>query len=162
MKANQKLKIVTSWLAVFVWMIVIFYLSSQTAQDSDKFSKAITGIIIKFIGFFRPLSIETSNTQNWFDLMNSTVREYAHGTVYYILVLLVCNAFFRCGIRGWRLYLFSIIFCVVYAVSDELHQLFVPGRGAEVEDFITDSIGALIGLPSYGVIRSVNIFKNLV
>ncbi|MBO7376468.1 MAG: VanZ family protein, partial [Clostridia bacterium] len=35
--------------------------------------------------------------------------------------------------------------CVLFAVSDEIHQIFVPGRAFEISDIVTDSAGVLIG-----------------
>ncbi|PGY12090.1 VanZ family protein [Bacillus sp. AFS031507] len=36
--------------------------------------------------------------------------------------------------------------CVLFAVSDEFHQLFVAGRGAQVKDVFNDSAGAMMGI----------------
>ncbi|MFR1872919.1 MAG: VanZ family protein [Coprococcus sp.] len=33
----------------------------------------------------------------------------------------------------------------LYAVTDEIHQLFVPGRSGQITDVILDSCGGLIG-----------------
>lgn len=44
-----------------------------------------------------------------------------------------------------KIFLFSICLAVLYALSDEMHQLFVPGRDASVWDLLCDSIGAVIG-----------------
>ena len=41
--------------------------------------------------------------------------------------------------------LYTIIFCMLYAATDEFHQLFVPGRGAQVRDVVIDTCGSLIG-----------------
>ena len=40
--------------------------------------------------------------------------------------------------------LFSIFFGVIYAFSDEFHQYFVPGRSADLFDFIADCIGVIL------------------
>ena len=151
-QTNQKMQLVISWFTVLVWMMVIFYLSSQTAQVSNRLSRGMTSIIVKILTLFSKISIETSTMQSWFDMMNNTVREYAHGTIFFILVLLVCNAFSKSGLRGWKLYTFSIAFCAVFSCFDEIHQIFVQGRGAEVEDFLMDCTGALMGLALYRII----------
>lgn len=39
--------------------------------------------------------------------------------------------------------------CILYAISDEVHQLFVPGRGGQVRDVIIDSAGAIAGILGY-------------
>lgn len=39
----------------------------------------------------------------------------------------------------------AIAMAVTYAVTDEVHQMFVPGRTADVADLIADTAGALAG-----------------
>ncbi|MGE5633540.1 MAG: VanZ family protein [Caulobacteraceae bacterium] len=151
-RSNRSTHLFVSWMFVLIWMIVIFYLSSQKAQASDRFSRAVTSAILRIIGILKEIAIETSGTEDWFSLLNSTVGEYAHGIIYFILVLLVRNAFSQSGFKGFRLYTASFVFCAAYTVTDELHQIFVPGRGAEVEDFMTDCAGAIIGLILYMLI----------
>ena len=38
----------------------------------------------------------------------------------------------------------AFVFSCLYGISDELHQLFVPGRNADVYDAVSDAAGALI------------------
>jgi len=40
----------------------------------------------------------------------------------------------------------SIIICLLYAISDEIHQMFVPGRGPLVSDVFLDLTAAVIGM----------------
>ncbi|RKY37816.1 MAG: VanZ family protein, partial [Candidatus Omnitrophota bacterium] len=40
----------------------------------------------------------------------------------------------------------SFIFSILYAISDEIHQTFIPGRNASVKDVVADCVGILIGL----------------
>ena len=46
--------------------------------------------------------------------------------------------------RGWSI-VGALLIASVYGASDELHQLFVPGRDSSVLDWTADTIGALIG-----------------
>ncbi len=41
---------------------------------------------------------------------------------------------------------YSYMFGVLYALSDEIHQYFVPGRTCDPRDFLVDSIGLLVGM----------------
>jgi hypothetical protein len=43
--------------------------------------------------------------------------------------------------------------CSIYALSDEIHQFFVPGRAFEVQDLVLDACGILFGLIIYWRIR---------
>lgn len=63
--------------------------------------------------------------------------------------ILVINVFKRSGIKIFKGIMLSLVFCILYAISDELHQLFVPGRGAQVKDVVIDSSGAVVGIGVY-------------
>jgi VanZ family protein len=45
-----------------------------------------------------------------------------------------------------RTLLIAFLLCVVYAISDEIHQMFVPNRLADVTDVLSDATGAGAGL----------------
>jgi VanZ family protein len=45
----------------------------------------------------------------------------------------------------WRMASMAIVIAFAYAVTDEIHQMFVPGRSAEAYDLVADAIGASIG-----------------
>ena len=49
--------------------------------------------------------------------------------------------------------LLSTIFCALYGVSDEVHQLFVDGRYSEFEDVVADAIGGALGSTAFIIIR---------
>ena len=42
------------------------------------------------------------------------------------------NAKRRSGLKGLKWFILALGLCILYAVSDEIHQLFVPGRGAQL------------------------------
>ena len=134
------------WSMVILWMALIFYMSAQPAGISNGMSKGATKVIIQVVDSIYPLDIENSTFQDWVNRFNHNVRKLGHITEYLILGLLVTNAFKRCGKNGSRLILYSLLFCVVYAASDELHQYFVPGRGPGLADVLLDSFGATLGI----------------
>ena len=43
-------------------------------------------------------------------------------------------------------YYLSIIVCIIYAISDEIHQIFVPDRSCQVYDMMIDSLGSIVGI----------------
>lgn len=78
--------------------------------------------------------------------INTFIRKNAHALEYFILAVFVANSLFLFGHKGWNA-LFCIMFiCLFFAVTDEYHQLFVPGRGSLVSDVLIDFGGALLGL----------------
>jgi VanZ family protein len=73
-------------------------------------------------------------------------RKGAHFFSYLVLGVLVMNALRRSGVEGFRLCIFALGICVLYAISDEVHQLFVHGRSGQVTDVLLDSVGAVVGI----------------
>lgn len=74
------------------------------------------------------------------------VRKSAHFFAYLVLGVLVVNSLKVFGVTGPRLYMSAILVCILYAVTDEVHQLFVPGRGCQLRDVLIDSVGAGVGI----------------
>ncbi len=137
-----------SWTAVILWMILIFNLSSQVAEQSNELSTGITEVII--------IIIEKVNPNADFDIhaFNHIIRKNAHFIAYFVLGILVINALRRSGVYGYKSIAIALLICVFYAVSDEVHQYFVPGRGPGVKDVCIDSSGAVVGIMVYlGIAR---------
>ncbi|EOC99331.1 VanZ family protein [Caldisalinibacter kiritimatiensis] len=148
---KNKIKIILSWTGVLLWLVLIFYLSSQPAVESDGLSKKVTKVIVETVDKVVKLDDDREDI-NLVEKFNHIVRKYAHFTCYLVLGLLVMNAFRRSGVKGLRVFIFSLMFCIFYAISDEMHQVFVPGRGAQVTDVLIDSLGSFVGIGMYGVI----------
>lgn len=43
------------------------------------------------------------------------------------------------------IYISAVLFSMLYALSDEFHQSFVPGRTSSLSDLIADTLGASLG-----------------
>lgn len=152
---NQRkpIHLILSWVAVVLWMGLIFYLSAQVADQSAKLSSGITQFIINVIhGVFPKIHIDLES-------LGFLVRKLAHFLCYLVLGVLVLNAFGKCGIKGYKRILFSAIVCILYAASDEIHQLYVPGRGGQIRDVLIDSFGAGTGFIFYFAIGKLNTMK---
>jgi len=46
----------------------------------------------------------------------------------------------------WRTAAFAILVSVLWGLSDEIHQAFVPGRSSEIADFVADVVGSVAGV----------------
>lgn len=132
------------WLPSALWMVLIFILSSQPAASSNYLSEGVTKLIIEFLGRILPIDIEISTAHAYVSQLNHVVRKLAHFFAYMILGILVSSGFKMSGSK--KVFLFPFAICVIYAFSDELHQLFVPGRGCQLKDIIIDSAGSLSGI----------------
>lgn len=127
-------------------MVLIFVLSGENADDSSQTSgKAVIKLISLFIPNFEELS--ESAQREIINMCQFIVRKTAHFAIYAILgVLSVLNTVTLEKISLAKRFIISALFCLVYAISDEIHQLFVPGRSGEIRDVLIDFTGALIGI----------------
>lgn len=149
------LTVLFSWFLVFIWLVVIFYLSAQPAADSSNLSKKVTKVIIEKAGPIIPLDSEVSTTENLIAKLEPSIRKLGHFSEYFVLGLLVANAFRVSGVFGFKGFIFSLLFCILYAVSDEFHQYFVPGRSTEFKDIVMDTIGSIVGIGLYSLISRI-------
>ncbi len=75
-------------------------------------------------------------------------RKSAHIFEYAVLLLLTFH-YFRISFRDearTRILVLSSAFSLMYAATDELHQFFVPLRGAAIVDVLIDGIGIVVGV----------------
>jgi VanZ family protein len=69
----------------------------------------------------------------------------AHFSEYAVFGILVVRAFYAYRVPPKRAVTVGILICAVYGATDEVHQLFTPGRSSEVWDFVADALGSTAG-----------------
>jgi VanZ family protein len=121
-----------------IWAALIFIASSSLMSASH------TGAVMApLLHWLFPHASETTLA-----VIHFAIRKAAHFTEYAILALLAARAF-RTSSRELlrqRWFWISLLFVVVYALSDEYHQSFVPSRTASIYDSMIDSAGGLTAL----------------
>lgn len=137
-----------------VWMAVIFFFSSQPAQQSTDTShwagRMIGNIIIRD---FEQWSQEEQG--NFTEKIDLVVRKTAHAMEYAFLCFLIFMTFHSRGLSGIRCFGIALLMTTGYAVTDEIHQLFVPGRSGRMVDVLIDSAGAVVGAGAGNVLISI-------
>ena len=146
---------------VLVIMITIFIFSSQQQEQSEGLSFPI-GDAMWDSGFFEfdlfnPIreSYEADNVP-FILFVQRLVRKLAHVFIFTVLgfCLRICLESWFSGKK--HLLLFSFLIGCVYAISDEVHQLLVPGRSGSIQDILLDCGGIILGvLIAAGIIRLV-------
>ncbi len=141
---NKKTKIILSLLPVVVVFILIFVFSSFDATSSASQSSRIVSFIKKYI--FPDLS--TLRNKHDIKIVNDTisfiVRKAAHLSVYTLLGVFSFTGLWAIKDKKKR-YFTAVGICMAYAVTDEIHQSFVPGRSCELRDVIIDTCGSAFG-----------------
>lgn len=123
------------------WMIVIFYLSHQPASVSSELSGSFVDMIVTISSYF-PFTIDPS-------IIHFFIRKSAHFIAYFILGLFMIHTFRLMYTLTTASVMIAFGMTVLYAISDEVHQRFIPGRSGEVRDVLIDSVGSLMGIGVY-------------
>lgn len=114
---TKKYNKILPWVYVLLWCTIIFIFSS------------IPHLKIEILGFW-----------------DFVLRKIVHITEYFILVVLFLRAFVKTtNLKKSSVYFWSIFLSIVYAITDEYHQHFVPGRHFAITDILIDSIGVSLG-----------------
>lgn len=117
----------------FLWMVTIFIFSHQEGGESGLLAKKILdwlqGIGIDMYALFGRNAV-------------LVLRKSAHFGEYAILGVLL-----MLGSNGTRRYALSVLLIgCLYALSDEVHQYFIPGRVMSWSDVLIDSVGVFAGV----------------
>jgi len=140
---NSNIKLYIRWALVFLWMAVIFYFSSQEGVISHQKSFSVTALCERIVEFFTGKDIITDANRKSFEFC---VRKLAHVTEYFVLCMLFYRAFLAGGNGHKKSAAKSFIFSFLYAATDEIHQIFVAGRGPSPVDVGVDTIGMFLYL----------------
>lgn len=128
------------YLPSVIWMGIIFYLSHQPGNESANTSSRV----LEFVFDYLPMSTEYEV------ILHTIIRKLAHFSAYAVLGMLIYFAY-----RGRRAALFTFFICLIFAITDEVHQLFIPGRSGEVRDVLIDLSGVVFSLIIIEMIRKL-------
>ena len=136
MKKHAKYIALTITLAI---MALIFFFSAQPGAASYELSAVIADTVQN--------SKVSAITPVWFDMenFNANVRKWAHVYIYCALgvSMIVTVRLWTRHIALWQQGLLTAALCTLYAMSDEIHQYFVPSRAMLLSDVGIDAFGYL-------------------
>ena len=139
---NRKYRILAYLLLTAILMLIIYLMSNEVADASSLRSDEIVRTI-QSIGITAPEG-----------LLTFLVRKAAHISAYFILGILLFNLLKEYGLAVKKIIFISIGIAMLYACTDEIHQMFVPGRSGEVRDVLIDTAGAVVGVVVYAALSS--------
>lgn len=136
----MKLKKITTIILIILWMAGVFYFSNQASTESSKISSGFTDKVLSI------WNSSKSKTPSQKRKIEKIIRKIAHFSVYTlggILILLHMNTYL---FKTKKKVLLSWLIGTIYAITDETHQLFIPGRSGEIKDVCIDSLGVITGI----------------
>ena len=132
------------FILLIFWMGLIFFFSAKPAVQSAKMSTSVGKMIGRVVV---PEFEEWSDTKQdaFAKKIDFAVRKSAHACEYAALSVLFFVNYKKKSRKIKQIVGMSALNTALYAVTDEIHQLFVPGRSGQITDVILDSCGGLIG-----------------
>lgn len=143
---KNKTKQIMFAILIFLNCLVIFYFSHQVANNSSKQSGTIVEIISNIIPYIKNMNEEEQIIFKE-QILTPIVRKTAHFSIYALLGILTTN--FMLAVENKKMnkkIILALFFCIIYAITDEFHQTFIPGRIGEIRDVLIDTSGATIGI----------------
>lgn len=150
--------------AIILWMVIIFYFSAQPGGTSSIISDTVSYKIIDMADKSLNIGWNNSQKEDYAKNLHYPIRKAAHMTEYAILAVLILTYILKFKetkelaviLHEKILYIISQVITVIYAVSDEFHQLFVEERSCQITDVLIDSIGGMIGILMVYLYKSKN------
>lgn len=138
---------------ILINCLTIFWFSHQASDDSSNQSSRVVEWVSNIIPFIKNMQ-EPDKTILKEDILTPIVRKTAHFSIYAMLGFLTINFVLtfkdiKLKFKNKEMYKYiviSLLFCFIYAISDEFHQSFIPGRSCEFRDVLIDTSGALVGI----------------
>lgn len=146
-KTDKKI-LAVRWIFIiltFAVMLIIFINSAKTAEQSTEISSTFSD---KIFSVFVSGYTEMNETEKVEIIKSSQfiVRKAAHFSAYALLAFFCGGAIGTYSFAEKKKHLLTAAISVAYAASDEIHQLFVPGRAGRFTDVLIDSAGVAAGV----------------
>lgn len=145
---------------LIIWMIVIFLFSNQNADNSQSTSDKVATSIVDTAEVVTNQEIPIEDRENFIEDTRVLIRKSAHFMLYFVLGIFTYLTFTSYSIS--KPVLFSIIFCFLYACSDEIHQMFLDGRTAKIMDIFIDTCGSCLAIGMCYFVKRLKNRKSLV
>lgn len=137
--------------ALIIWMIVIFIFSNQNGEKSQKTSDGLIKNVVNIVYQINNKELTKEKEEQLIESTSLIVRKMAHFTVYFILGII--SYFTLKSYQIQNIVFYSILICVLYACSDEIHQLFSAGRSGKILDVCIDTLGGITAIVSIMILK---------
>lgn len=151
----MKIKIfrIITGIALLCTLFTIYRFSGQNGTQSKGISTKVSQFILNFSNTYKEAN--TKEQTRMLNRTNAIIRKIAHFSIYTLLGLTIMGLMTKTKLKDkWRI-LITIGFGMLYAILDEFHQSFSPGRTPKVTDVYIDTLGVILGALLVILIRTV-------
>ena len=135
---------------ILIWMTTVFIFSNEKATESKVTSRKVTIAIVQAIS-----GKDISDNEELLVSADKVVRKLAHYTLYTVGGVLIISFAYTMDKTKKEKILYSIAFGVCFVITDEVHQLFVPGRTGRLLDVGIDTLGIMTGILIFLIIKKI-------
>lgn len=147
MKKNNK-KFIIKLVLVIIWLSIIFNFSNASSITTTNQSLGVSKVLVTLSLnatnklHITSISLDENNINKIADNIRPFIRKVAHIFEYFILAILVLLMVKETNIKYY--YIFTVLFCMIMAFLDEIHQLFIVNRSGNLLDVLIDTSGCLL------------------
>ena len=158
---KSKILIIALIIFAVTWLGVIFFMSSQTAVESDQISQKVTKAVVILGEKVGVIEHGASNSEKILKEYNQSVRKFAHVAMYFLLASLIFVALWQFRVNKLLSVLINILICIYIAFVDEINQMKFSGRNSGVmsegvNDIYRDFFGIITAIFIFYIIRIIN------
>ncbi len=150
---NIKIQRIIFAILTIMTFIAIFIFSNQNGEKSGSTSRTFTRKIVEILQIDKNLNeIEKEEL-----IANSQyiIRKLAHFTIYAIAGINIYGFINTYNIKKSKKIISTFLIGVIYATSDEIHQMFSGGRTPAIKDVCIDTLGVVFGIGVFIVINKI-------
>ena len=150
MEINTKTNIKRAILIILLILTFfqIFRFSNQNGEKSSGISRKITTAVTKNVK--KTQELDKNKQEEVLGKIEKVIRKLAHFSIYMVVGILMMLLMSTYKIKQLDRIAISLITGILYAGSDEIHQLFIPGRSAMITDVMIDTLGVFVGITLVG------------
>lgn len=157
---DAKINILRGILVILLMIMfsTIFNFSAQDGEESGSLSREITENVTKNVKSIQRM--EKSKKEKTLDKIEHFIRKLAHFSLYTVVGILMMSLMSTYNLIQMKRLEISLGVGVIYAISDEFHQMFIPDRSSSIIDVFIDSCGVFVGI--LVVVLGLKVIKRVV
>lgn len=140
------IKIIIKYIVLILWMGIIFLFSNQKGTSSSGMSGNLVSFVLNITENITGIDCAYS-----IPVITLIVRKLAHFLIYFILGLLWISLLSEYNITINKIIIYSLLFCLLYACTDEIHQILIDGRNGNIFDVLIDMTGSFSSIYLYSL-----------
>lgn len=127
-----------------IWLVTVFAFSHEPSDESSSTSGKTIRAVIDLVPSIRKM--KDTEKEEIVKSLQPIARKLAHFTLYTIGGVISALYINEYSMTENKKIAISILIGFLYSISDEIHQIFVPGRAGEIRDVVIDTLGVILGV----------------